>query len=261
MGLVGDGDPSPISVAGRPPAVLALHGFGGTPQEVALVVDVARELGLAAHAPLLPGHGVTVRELAASRWDDWFAGAEAALLDVAPNDGDVILVGLSLGSLLTTALALKHPARVRGLCLLANAFWLAAPFPAWALAAVERLHLPDFSLKKLTSDIADPEARRTHLTLGAQPVHAAVDVWQAGRRLRPRLAELRCPTLIVHGARDRVCPPKNAQRVAELVGSSDKRCRTLWRSRHIITRDLERALLHEELHAFFARVAQPPVEP
>ncbi len=261
QGLIGQGDPSPISIAGKAPSVLALHGFGGTPQEVALVAEVARDLGLAAHLPLLPGHGVSVGELKQTRFADWVAGAERALSDFAGTEGKVILAGLSLGSLLATQLALNHPGRVVGLALLANAFWLQAPFPSWALFAVDRLGLPDFSLKKLTSDIADPEARRTHLTLGAQPVHAAVDVWQAGRQLRSRLGEVRCPTLILHGSRDRVCPARNARRVEDLLGADDKRVRMFWRSRHIITRDVEKTLVREELHAFFRRLAQRPVEP
>jgi esterase/lipase len=54
--MIGVGDPAPLAVPGRAPAVLAIHGWSGTPQEVALVVEVAGELGLEAEAPLLPGH-------------------------------------------------------------------------------------------------------------------------------------------------------------------------------------------------------------
>lgn len=252
--LRGDGDPAPLRVDGNGPAVLAIHGFGGTPQEVALVVEAAQAAGLAAHAPLLAGHGTTVAALAASRWEDWAESAEQALKSVTQEHDRAIVVGLSLGSLLATHLALSRPERVVALGLLANAFWLMSPFPSWALAAVDRFGIPDFSLPKVTADIADPEARRTHLTLSAQPVHAAVDVWSAGKRLRERLGELHFPTLILHGARDRVCPSANAGRVAARLGTTDPKVRVLWRSRHIITRDLERALVREELVEFFLRL-------
>jgi hypothetical protein len=46
--LMGEGVADAIVVEGGAPYVLALHGFSGTPQEVGLVVEVARELGLGA---------------------------------------------------------------------------------------------------------------------------------------------------------------------------------------------------------------------
>ena len=56
-----------LEASGSGPGVLALHGFGATPQEVGIVVDIARELGLGAIAPLLPGHGTSVYDLARMR--------------------------------------------------------------------------------------------------------------------------------------------------------------------------------------------------
>jgi alpha-beta hydrolase superfamily lysophospholipase len=131
-GLVGEGDPSPIAIDGRSPAVLAFHGFGGTPHEVGLVAGVASELGLSARAPLLPGHGTSVADLAGRRWPDWVDAAETAL-EAATSDGSrAVVSGLSLGSLLAAHLAATRPERVVALILLANAAWLAAP-SSWGL--------------------------------------------------------------------------------------------------------------------------------
>lgn len=251
VGLIGSGDPSPIEVVGRAPRVLAFHGFGGTPQEVALVTTVAASLGLGARAPLLPGHGTSVAELAAERWPSWVAAAEGEL-EALGDDGPAVVAGLSLGSLIAAHLAATRPGRVRALILLANAAWLAAP-SSWALAAVDRFGIRDFWVPKVTSDIADPAARRDHLTYGAQPVHAAISVQRAGAIVREELARITCPVLIAHGARDRVCPVANAERVAARLGSSDQRMVILPRSRHIITRDVERELLRSELERFLRR--------
>lgn len=245
-GLIGEGDPSPLQIEGRTPTLLAFHGFGGTPQEVALVAGVASELGLGAVAPLLPGHGTSVTDLAQKRWHDWASAAEDALDRL---EGPVIVAGLSLGSLLAAHLAATRPERVQALVMLANAVWLSAP-SSWGLSAVDRFGVKDFWVPKVTSDIADPAARKTHLTYGAQPVHAAISVQRAGAIVREQLPNVRCPVLIVHGARDRVCPVSNAKRVAALIGSSERRVVILPRSRHIITRDLERHLLRSELRAF-----------
>lgn len=248
--LVGPGDPAPVFIQGSGPGVLGIHGFGGTPLEVGVVADVARALGRRVHLPLLPGHGTHADDLARTRWEDWSAAVELALERVSSPGEPCVVVGLSLGSVLATHLAVSHPERVKALVLLANAFWLGAPFPAWALRAVAALRLPDFRMPKLAADIADPEARRTHLTYGEHPVHAAVAVERAGARMRERLGEVRAPTLIVHGARDRVCPVENAERVAARLGSRQVKVVVLPRSRHILTRDLERAEVAAELRAF-----------
>ena len=45
-GLTGTRAPAELRAEGASPAVLALHGFGGVPYEVELVVNAARSLGL-----------------------------------------------------------------------------------------------------------------------------------------------------------------------------------------------------------------------
>lgn len=255
-GLRGDRAPRELESAGSRPSLLALHGFGGTPFEVELLVDVAREQGLAALAPLLPGHGTRAQRLAETRFSDWSAAVDLSL----PRVGEpAIVAGLSLGTLLALDLAIRKPRAVQALILLANAVWLRAPFPRWGLSLAHRLRLPDFLVPKAGPDIADRAVRDSHVSYDADPVHAAVEVLRAGARVRERLSEVRCPTLILHGARDRVCPVSNAWRVAEQLGTSDCRVVIFPRSHHILTRDLERPRVRAEIQAFVARFAGAPI--
>ncbi|MBX3181509.1 MAG: alpha/beta fold hydrolase [Polyangiaceae bacterium] len=250
-GWLGAGDPSTRVSEGKAPALLALHGFGGTPVEVELLVEVAGRLGLAARAPLLPGHGTHPRDLGRTRYRDWLRGAEDALSELftAHGEAPVIVCGLSMGSLLALELSLRYPERVARLVLLANALWLRSPFPERALAFADRLGLPDFQVPKQASDLGDPAARRTHLTYAAQPLHAAISLHRAAKALRPRLSEVTCPTFIVHGARDRLCPVANADRAARGLTSAEVEVLILPRSHHILTRDVERSELAERLTA------------
>lgn len=251
-GLIGRGEPAPRHAAGGSPALLALHGFGATPREVDLIVDQASALGLAASAPLLPGHGTSSVDLARTTFSDWLGAARQALRRLP--DGPAVAAGFSLGSLLACELALSEP-RIVGLVLLGNAFWLASPYPAWILEWVDRSGCPDFFVSKRHGpDIADPEARRTQLTYDNQPAHAGVEVLRAGERLREKLSEIRCPTLILHGASDHVCPAPNAWRVALRLGTDDVRVRIFPRSNHIITRDYDRAEVAFEIRSFLARL-------
>ncbi|HEY6557518.1 MAG TPA: alpha/beta fold hydrolase [Polyangiaceae bacterium] len=249
-GLIGEGNPAAIVRAGNSPAVLALHGFTGTPLEVELVVEVAEELGLAASAPLLPGHGTHARDLASRTFRDWIAHAEEAFDALSRQHERVIVAGLSMGALLAVHLAATRPERVTALVMMANACWLRAPFPSWALLAVAALKLPDFAFPKVASDIGDAAARAKNLTYSAQPVHAAIEVLKGGQLMRRELGRVRCPTLILHGARDRVCPVANAHRVAKLLGSDDKRVVVFPRSHHILTRDADHPQVRAEMLRF-----------
>lgn len=260
LGALSAAAPEPIRIAGKAPGVVAFHGFGGTTREIELAVTVAGELGLSGLARALPGHGSHARDLAKTRFADWLAGAESAYQELA-SAGPVIAVGISMGSLVAAELAIEHPERVRGLVMLANAAWLRPPL-AFALRAGGWLRLPDFLMKKGGSDIADVDARQSQISYTADPVHAAIDLERSARALRERLGQVRCPTLILHGARDRVCPVENAWRVANLLGTHDVRVVILPRSQHIITRDVERDEVARELRDFYARIAaQTPVDP
>lgn len=253
--LQGSGDSSPVRIPGKSPAVVALHGYAGTAFEVRLVVEAAKDAGLAAYAPNLPGHGTNARELAKTRFDDWLRGGEEALDSVLPSCGKAIVVGLSMGSLVAAQLASKRSRDVCGLGMLANATRLTSPFPSVLLKVWDRLHLPDFSMPKAGSDIGDPEARATHVTYGLQPVRAAIEVLRGGERTEAILGSVRVPALIAHGKLDLVCPFANAERVMRLLGSTDKTLVVLPRSHHIVTRDYDKDVLRRALSDFFTRVA------
>jgi len=245
----------PIARPGRVPSVLCLHGFTGVPEEVRLGCDVAQRLGLATRAPLLPGHGTSAVELAKTGFADWLAVAQTAF-DELRRDGPVILVGLSMGSLLATELTLSAPGDVAGLVLMSNAFWLGAPHPTWALHGVRALGLGQLQFPKNGADIGDPSAKQSHVTYTAQPLSGAWEVLRAGERLRERLTDIHRPTLILHGARDRVCPVDNAWRAAERLGTAQVRVVIFPRSHHIITRDRERERVGAELERFLCELPE-----
>jgi carboxylesterase len=262
-----------IDRPGANPPVLAFHGFGATTQEVLLVVEVASRLGARVLAPLLPGHGSSVYDLAQTRWKDWRLAAQRAFDELAATSDKVIVVGSSMGSLLALDLAASHPDRVAGVAALAPAIRLGWPWPSLGLALVCGLGVPDFSIPKRHADIRDEAARATQITYEAQPAYAGNEVRLAGRLVERRLGQIRCPALVIHGQHDHVCPVKNARLVYSKLGTraQDKQLVILPRSYHIITRDVERDIVRDRLEQFlgnlFARVnpaaseAQLPVDP
>jgi carboxylesterase len=259
-GLVGEGDPSAISIEGDPkrPGVLAFHGFAGTPKEVRILCEGAKKMGLSASAPRLSGHTASVSDLMNVGWDDWVNDARRAVDDLAGRtNGKVVVGGLSLGALLATHVAATMPDRVTGLVALANATWLRLStfrLPLWICG---RLDLFDnrFYLPKHGADIRDDVARAAHLTYELNPIRSAIEVLRAGQVVRAELPRVRCPTLVIHGRLDRVCPVDKAYTFAQHLGTTDVEVRIMPRSGHIVSVDADRVDVARAIEAFLVRVA------
>lgn len=223
----------------RRPVVVLLHGAGA---------DCARlswkyvAPSLATHfrvlAPDLPGHGGTPEppEPTTSAYAAWL---QRFLDDAAVERAS--LVGLSFGGCLALGYALDHPHRVDRLVLVAS-YGLSPRVPYQGLLRV----LLRSGLWRLLSSrlvrrgrglwvglrwlVGDPRSVDAELV---QDVRAALQQTRPGlfwrwlaTELGPRgvrtcyldrLPELRCPTLLVHGDRDRLVPLRHAQAAAHRI--------------------------------------------
>lgn len=93
-----------------PYALVYLHGFSATRQEIAPVGEmIASELGANVFETRLAGHGLEQQPLAGVRAEDWLADAAEALAVGAAIGERVIVMGTSTGATLALAMA-SHPA-------------------------------------------------------------------------------------------------------------------------------------------------------
>ena len=54
---------------------LLLHGFTGSPLHMRFLGEKLRDAGYTVYAPLLPGHGTSVEDMAKYGWKDWLEAA------------------------------------------------------------------------------------------------------------------------------------------------------------------------------------------
>ena len=112
---------------------LLLHGLGGGPADMDSLAQELATMGVACHAPCLPGHGTGWEAFVRSHWNQWSAAAHEAYAALAgQNPEPPLLAGYSLGGLL--ALDTLFWAREAGLpaprCLLVFAaplYWSPRP--------------------------------------------------------------------------------------------------------------------------------------
>lgn len=243
--------------------VLLLHGLTGTSAEMGPVAEA-----LVGRHPLwvarIAGHETSVAELAASSWQAWYASAVAgaeALLAVVPR---IVVVGLSMGAMLTVRLAVERRDAVAGVALLSPAIELGRPWlrrlraPFGLLSTIDarlpplQRWLAPLVMTKGGSDIADLEVRSRHPGYRQVPLRALLNLMQLQRVAWNGAPALVQPALVVHAANDHTCPLAGAERLFARLGSATKRMVVLDRCFHVITVDCERDRVLAEIATFLA---------
>lgn len=250
------GDPGPYDLPGRPggtDAALLLHGLTGTPFELRPVADRLARAGVRCLAPVLPGHE-SPDALARTSWLDWVGGARDALLALGETRRTLV-VGSSMGALVACTLAAEVPGRVDGVALLAPALelqplgrlagWLArsTPLAGWLPA------IP----KGGGSDVGDAEARAMNPCMESIPLRAVGELVAFQAHVDPLLPRVRCPALVIAGARDTTVTVAGARRMAGRLGGG-ARFVTLARSRHLVAIDVERERVAADVQAFLESI-------
>lgn len=257
MRVPGSGDKSPIFCPGSGPAVLCLHGFTGTPYEVAPLAHGLASAGFSVSAPMLAGHGENALLLAATRWQDWLASAEAAFtrLREASGNGPVALAGFSMGALVALRLARLHPHSVSALVLMSTPLRLRDSQIALARAWS---HLPGFLRRGLLatrrkrggSDVTDDKVRAENPSLAEMPLAGIVELIDLAEVVRRDLTFIHTPALVAHGERDQTIPLQTSFELAGSLASNVVERLWLPRSGHLVAVDVERTQLCEAVVRF-----------
>jgi pimeloyl-[acyl-carrier protein] methyl ester esterase len=222
-------------VIGSGPPLVLWHGWGSNLR----IFDALRpRLGgrFSLHAVDLPGYGLSA---AASGLED--VATLESLMATLPDDA--VLLGWSLGGQWALRAALTRPQRIRALLLVHSTPRFVAE-PRWPHGVAAGV------LRQFASLLAEDPAQCLHNFLelqlrgsrGTAPPptellqsllgHGTTAVPQLQRDLqrladtdlRPQLASVRTPTLIVSGQHDRVTPPGASAALATAIGGAHAVC-------------------------------------
>jgi len=240
--------------------LLCLHGFTGTPYEVAPLARAAGAAGFAVSAPLLAGHGETARALAVTRWTDWLASADAALDRLRADTGGrpVAVAGFSMGGLLALRLARTRPGAVSALVLLSVPLRL----PAWQAGFLRGFrHLPGFLRrsrpamlrKRRGSDVTDPKVRGENPSYPEMPLAGVAELAALAELVRRELSLVTVPALVAHGELDRTVPQTASFELAGSLASATVERLWLAHSGHLVLVDVEHPRVCAAVTDFLAR--------
>ncbi|HSD11335.1 MAG TPA: alpha/beta fold hydrolase [Candidatus Binatia bacterium] len=231
---------------------LLLHGFTGTPCEMRPLGQRLAERGYTVCAPLLPGHGTRVEDLAPTTWKDWYATALASWEELTAKTSVRVVAGLSMGALLALHLAHARPAEVCAVAALAPALQLAsqrsAEIALWLRWLPRRLAIVPKRNSKL------PGIGRSTPAYDEIPLRSLASMIVLQRRVRSELPEITAPTLIVEGGRDDTVSQDAGAAIESALGSPIKSRIRFPMSGHILTEDVEANAVITAIESFFEAV-------
>jgi carboxylesterase len=229
-------------------AALCLHGLTGTPYEVRPVAEALVARGVRARGPWMAGHEEGVEVLSKTPWQAWVDEARRELDALRAEHDRVFLVGMSMGGL--ASLRLAETEEIDAMVVIGTPLVLAPPVPQ--LLPLLRYFVSS-QTKKGGSDIRDPAARARHPSMTEMPFSAVAELISLQSHVIPELAKVRAPILVAHGRFDRTARPRDAERIIQEVGSSDKELFYLERSGHVATVDYDGPALARAAADFLGR--------
>jgi len=254
---------------------LLIHGLGGTPIELKFVARGLARNGFTVHCCQLAGHCGDETDLLATTWTDWYASVVAAFERLRTACDTVVVGGLSMGAVLALHLAAERPDDVHGLALYAPTLWYdgwAMPWYRFVLGFLMATRLGQWAIGRVYHfteaepyGIKDPAIRSfvmgalhsgdtTQAGLMVTPGAAVVQLCLLVERVKPALASIKTPALLIQAREDDLSSIRNAEYLQRHMGG---RVDTLILddSYHIITVDRQRDLVIESSVAFATTLA------
>jgi len=231
--------------------ILLLHGFTGTPKDMRYIAEHLAEKGFAVSVPLLPGHASDPEDLKKIGWEEWIKTAEVSwesLVKKCPQSG---IAGLSMGALLALHIA-AHWRNVKAVACLATPFVL----DGWTRRILSAIlpHLPwrnFYYTKKGGSDVRDEQAKAEFPSYTRIPFAGVLNFMALVDHVRTDLPKVTAPLLLVHSLNDHTAPVKNVKIVEKYISSPSVKKVILKDSYHVLTIDVNREIVTQEIGDFF----------
>jgi len=227
-----------------PFGVLVIHGFTATLESVKSLSYSLGELGIPLSVPLLTGHGAASPEaLRGVKWERWMADAEDAFQKLSLEAEQIIVIGHSMGALLSLNLAVRHQERIDSLVLATTAINLFSLFaPGRPLHFAAPLLGKIFRNWELKSDFSDEEYATSTLHYSWVPTAAIISLFDLIKKSTQLLPLITVPVLIIHSRKERTVRPESAIILYNGIStpSSEKSLIWLEHSGHQLFCDCER---------------------
>ena len=219
--LVGDSDV----------AFLLIHGFEGSPYTLKPIANLLHKQGYTVIAPLLPGHGTSIKHFKRTRYEHWSYMIESTYAQERSKYKHFFIIGFSLGGNLTLKCAISFARSMppTGIVVIAAPVFLNGFFNGRLILQDIRLlfsgiikELIDYIPKKqknISVNVMNP-------WVGYSEVYSLACVHSLKRnisKLKRKLSQIEVPICLIQASNDRTVPSENLYYIFSRVRSKEKR--------------------------------------
>jgi carboxylesterase len=235
--------PTPIDSKNQPKAVLVIHGFTGQPETVRSIEQPLQKMGFHVVIPVLSGHGTnTPASLKGITWQDWFRDGENQLNELFHHYGPVILIGHSMGGLISIMLAARFPEKIERLVLVGAAILPDSPLaPGRMLHFLVPVAARFFSRWPIPAIYSDKKYNVNHPNYLWSPMDALLSFLALTGVARKNLGNIRLPLLIIQSKVDTRIDPQSAEIIFQETSTTEDQKQLVWfeKTDHEMFRDCE----------------------
>lgn len=231
-----DGDA--FKLKGGNTGILMIHGFTATTAEVRQISTFLSHFGYTIHAPLLPGHGTTPRELNSIRYQDWITEIDQAYNSIKNQCQAIFVAGESMGAILSLHLAEIYP-ELRGVicyspALIVKNLWLSMILRYFIDVIPKNSASDDLPWKGYT----------------VNPVNASSELFKLQQVTKSKLARIHQPTCVFIGGKDERIAPDAGKFLLSKISSPIKELHYFDRSPHCMILGADMAAIGLKTHTF-----------
>jgi carboxylesterase len=232
--------------------VLLLHGYMGTVQTIRSLALAFSQAGFAVEAPLLPGHGTSVEDMANSQWSDYFQCAEASYRKLAEHHQHIIMGGLCTGATIAALLAGKYPETTAGMISINGFFHVPKHWNTNFLQDMVKTNRRFFPWWR-GKVIEDPDAP-TLITYEQSPIMPLLSLKEGRIEVSKHLNEIQCPIQVFTSKIGGEFTLDNSQQWFNEVAGPVEHV-LLEHSNHVATLDYDKGIIEERSIAFALAVS------
>ncbi len=237
--------PKPLFAEHGKRAVLLLHAYSGSPNDVRMLCRYLEQANYTVYSPMFAGHGtLNPQEILQEEVATWFENTRAAIAFLKSKGyQEIAVLGLSMGGIMAMgALTLAEPAIIGGGAFCSPIYKAENSVPENFVRYAEKvLSYSDFSA-------AEQKERLAIIEKDAEKQLLAIEAFAL--QIKEQLTNINCPVFLAQAGKDEMIDPLTVFETAK--GLTHTKVTLQWypNSGHVVTVDQERKEFEKDVLAF-----------